>query len=163
MENQSIEPARAKKSRKKGKIKKTIIVIVVITLILAAAAYFFLPKNQSQMTSGPVYTESRVERRTIQTTLSSSGTLVPADSYNVTASVSGEILECTFEEGDTVEEDDLLYVIDSSDMENTIDRAQISYDRTLRSYNKIVDSLEDLNVYSDYNGTVINVDVQEGD
>ena len=160
MENQSI---KVKKSRKKGKVKKIIIIAVVIILVCAAAAYFYLPKNQAQMNAGPVYTESRVERRTIQTTLSSSGTLVPADSYNVTASVSGEILECTFEEGDMVEKDDLLYVIDSSDMENTIDRAQISYDRTLRSYNKIVDSLEDLNVYSDYCGTVIDVYVDEGD
>ena len=160
MENQSIKP---KKSRKKEKAKRIIITIVVIILILAAAAYFFLPRKEARTATGPVYIESPVQRRTIQTTLSSSGTLVPADSYSVTASVSGEILECTFEEGDKVEKDDLLYVIDSSDMVNTIDRAQISYDKTLRSYNKIVESMDDLNVYSDYSGTVIDVYVEEGD
>ncbi|MBQ7821976.1 MAG: HlyD family efflux transporter periplasmic adaptor subunit [Clostridia bacterium] len=163
MENQTLEPVKEKNKKKKGKGKKTIIIIIAVLLIAALLIYFFLPKNQSNKVTGPTYVEGKAEKRTIQTTLSSSGTLQPADSYNVTASVTGDILECTFEEGDTVNEDDLLYVIDSSDMENTIDRAQISYDKTLRSYNKIVDSLEDLNVYSDYDGVVIDVYVEVGD
>ncbi len=162
LDNQSLDSVKAKKARKK-KVKKIILISLVIIIVAVIAAFFLMPKRPANIYTGPVYVESRVERRTIQTTLSSSGTLQPADSYNVTASVSGDILECTFEEGDTVNKDDLLYVIDSSDMENTIDRAQISFDRTLRSYNKIVDSLEDLNIYSDYNGTIIEVFVETGD
>ena len=132
LDNQSLDTVKAKKARKK-KVKKIILISLVIIIVAVIAAFFLMPKRPANIYTGPVYVESRVERRTIQTTLSSSGTLQPADSYNVTASVSGDILECTFEEGDTVNKDDLLYVIDSSDMENTIDRAQISFDRTLKN------------------------------
>ena len=162
MENKTLEPVKNKK--KKGKGKKKLVIIIAVVLIIALLAGLFLTqgKKPAEM-STPTDTESKVTRQTIQTTLSSSGTLQPADSYNVTASVTGDILECTFEEGDTVNKDDVLYVIDSTDMENTIERAQISYDKTLRSYNKIVDTLEDLEVYSDYSGVIVGVYVEVGD
>ena len=151
MENNAIAPVN-KKKKKKGRKK----VIFVIAVLLVAAVIFFV-------FAAITYAEGKVERRTIQTTMSSSGTLQPADSYTVTSSVSGEVLECMFEEGDTVSKDDVLYIVDSSDMENTIDRAQISYDRTLRSYNRIADSLEDLDVYSDYDGIITEVYAEVGD
>lgn len=153
----------SKRKRKMKMSKKKLIVIIAVILIAVIVMSQLLPFGKVKAPSEITYTESLVERRTVQTTLSSSGTLQPADSYTVTASVDGDILECFFEEGDTVNKDDTLYIVDSSDMENTIDRAQISYDKTLRSYNKIVESLEDLNVYCDYNGIITNVYVEEGD
>lgn len=163
MENQVAEPVKDKKKKKKKGGKKKFFAVLAVILVVLLLAFMFMPKKQTGAGNVPTYIESAVQRRTIQTTLSSSGTLQPADSYNVTATVSGDILECTFEEGDTVNEDDVLYVIDSTDMENTIERAQISYDKVLRNYNKIVDSLEDLNVYSDYDGVIVAVYVEEGD
>ena len=55
------------------------------------------------------YQEAAVERRSITNSLSSSGTLEPADSYTVNTLVSGEILSDTFEKGDQVEEGQLYY------------------------------------------------------
>lgn len=154
-----------KKLRKKSKKKigKIIIAVIILTALAVSAYVFIFKKDNTAVSTEISYTEARAEKRTIQKTLSSSGTLEPADSYTVTANVDGDILECTFEEGDTVNKDDILYVVDSSDMENTIDRAQISYDKTLRSYNKIVKSFEDLKLYSDYNGIITEVYVEEGD
>ena len=154
----------AEKQAKKAKKRLKTIIITIVLIMIAGVLIFTFWGNKNNGTIPEVkYLERKAEMRTIQTTLSSSGTLAPADSYTVTASVSGDILECSFEEGDKVEKDDVLYIIDSSDMENTIDRAQISYDRTVRSYNKIVESLEDLNVYSDYDGTIVAVNVEVGD
>ena len=163
-ENGQKESSSGPKRKRKMKMsKKKLIVIIAVILVAVIVMSQLLPFGKVKAPSEITYTESLVERRTVQTTLSSSGTLQPADSYTVTASVDGDILECFFEEGDTVNKDDTLYIVDSSDMENTIDRAQISYDKTLRSYNKIVESLEDLNVYCDYNGIITNVYVEEGD
>ena len=162
MENQVVETKQIKTKKKNNKKKLVLIAIIVLAVVIILSLFVFSRGSKNQ-TAEITYVESKVEKRTIQTTLSSSGTLQPADSYTVTSSVGGDILECTFEEGDLVNEDDILYIVDSSDMENTIDRAQISYDRTLRSYNKIADSLEDLNVYSDYDGIITALYVEVGD
>ncbi len=139
-----------------------LLVVIVIVAVALVGLRMFAPKSAVGAPS-VTYAEGTVQRRTIQTTMSSSGTLQPADSYTVTAAVGGDILECNFEEGDVVNKDDIMYVIDSSDMENTIERAQISYDKVKRSYDKIVESLEDLKIYSDYNGVITDVFVEEGD
>ena len=56
----------------------------------------------------------QTETRDITKSLTGSGTLEPADSYTVNTLVSGEVLSDTFEEGDQVEEGQLLYTLDSS-------------------------------------------------
>ncbi len=153
------------KNNKKKKSKKGLIILIIVVVVIAAVVIGmkrFGPENAG-MPASVNYAEGVVQRRTIQTTMSSNGTLQPADSYTITSSVSGDILECTFEEGDVVNKDDVMYIIDSSDMENTIERAQISYDKVVRSYDKMVESFEDLKVFSDYNGIITEVFVEEGD
>ena len=61
-------------------------------------------------------------------TLSVTGTatLKPADSYNVTTLISGEIENAPFELGDLVNKGDLLFALNSSDAQNNVDRAEIS-------------------------------------
>lgn len=109
------------------------------------------------------YTESEVSRQTIQQTLSSTGTLEPANQYSVTSSVQGEVLSCTFEEGDTVTKGQTLYEIDKTDMENTISRAQLSLQQSQNSYNQTVESLDDLTVRAEDSGMVIELYVEQGD
>ncbi|MFR6694747.1 MAG: hypothetical protein ACLUS6_12520 [Dysosmobacter sp.] len=47
--------------------------------------------------------------------------------------MSGEVLSDTFEEGDLVEKDQLLYTIDSSDVSSTESQAQTSYSQALKA------------------------------
>ena len=61
------------------------------------------------------YTEERVAPRTITNSLTGSGTLQPANSYTVTTLIEGEVLSADFEGGDMVEQDSVLYEIDSED------------------------------------------------
>lgn len=97
-------PVPAAPKRKKRWIKWIIIALIAVlaaALILRAC----LPQNQNrQAMSEAVYQYETVSRRDITDELSYSGTLEPADSYNVTALVSGEILEAPFEEGDVLED-----------------------------------------------------------
>lgn len=78
------------------------------------------------------YMEEQAQRRSITNSLSSSGTLEPANSYTVNTLVSAEVLSDTFEEGDLVEEGQLLYTLDASSSQtqaqNSYSQAQTSYD-----------------------------------
>ena len=58
-----------------------------------------------------------VERQTIQSSISSSGTLAALDTYTITSLVSGEVIRADFEKGDQVEKGDVLYCIDTGDVD----------------------------------------------
>ena len=106
------------------------------------------------------YTTATAEKRSITNSLIGSGILEPANSYTVTTLVSGEVLSDTFEEGDIVEKDQLLYTIDSSDVSTTESQAQTSYSQAQTSYEQAVKAKYPS---ADISGTVSEVYVSNGD
>lgn len=100
--------------------KRWSLLIVALLLILAFAGKFLLSKGPSA--AAITYTEEKVAPRTITNSLTGSGTLQPANSYTVTTLIEGEVLSADFEEGDMVEQDSVLYEIDSEDAAANIER-----------------------------------------
>ena len=142
----------------KGKARK----VLALVLVAAVAGGFLLYKNKSgqQAAAATVYQEEAVQCRSITKSLSSSGSLEPADSYTVSTLVDGEILSDTFEEGDLVEKGQLLYTLDSSDASSSLTQSQHSYTQAQNNYDQAVK-----NKYpsADMSGTVSEVYVKNGD
>ncbi len=155
---------QTEKPKKKLPVKRLVKWLVILA-VLAIAAFFairhFFPGTSARAGAAQAeYTTAQVQRRTITSALTGSGTLQPANSYTVTTLVQGDILSDTFEEGDLVEEGQVLYVIDSSDASTNIEKAQISLSQAQRSYQKSVDSQY---ITSDVSGQVWSLDVAVGD
>ena len=110
------------------------ILLAVIFLVIAALAGRLLLGGDRQGAAELTYTQAQASVRTITKSLTGSGTLQPANSYTVTTLIEGEVLSADFEEGDTVEQDTVLYQIDSSDAATNIEKAQISLNQAQRSY-----------------------------
>ena len=155
----SPEQAEAVKKRPRlGKKAKLMAVIAVLTAAGVFAAVHGLGGQQASAAAS--YRESGAEVRDITKSLTSSGTLEPADSYTVTTLVSAEILSDTFEEGDIVEKDQLLYTLDSSDADSSQTQAQNSYSQAQNSYQQAVQAKYPT---ADMTGTVSEVYVRNGD
>lgn len=154
-----------KKFKKKvtglSKKKKIIAIVVIIVIIAAAVKSCGLGEKTAENTS--TYTFDTAVRTSIIESLSGTGTLEPADKYTVTTLLKGDILTDSFEEGDIVEADQVLYQIDSSDMQTTIERAEISAKSAQRSYETAVKDLDNLNVKTKVGGVVTDVLVEVGD
>ncbi len=155
-----------KKTAKKARSpKKLIITLVVIALVMGAAAIIlprFQPQNPADaMTNAYTFVQAQV--RDIVSTLSGSGMLEPTDSYTVSSLVSAEILKADFEDGDIVKEGDVLYEIDSSQLDNTIKTTENSTDNARENYQDALDMRADLTVESDISGIVSGLTVKEGD
>ena len=134
---------------------------LAVLLVIAIAGGAFLWQGRGQTAAAVTeYQEAAVERRSITNSLSSSGTLEPADSYTVNTLVSGEILSDTFENGDEVTEGQLLYTIDSSDASSTQTQAQNSYSQAQTNYEQAVAAKYPT---ADMSGTVAEVYVQNGE
>ena len=106
------------------------------------------------------YTEAAPERRDVTNTLSGTGTLNPANTYTVKSLVDGKVLTGTIEEGDIVEESNVLYTIDSSDASTNFEKAEIAMQQAQRSYDKVVDRQY---VRAEVAGVVSSLKVTKGD
>lgn len=122
------KPTGKLKQMLSGKKSRRWIVLCVAAVAVIGGAAAFMSRVKAKVAKvETTYTAAGVEKRSITNSLIGSGTLQPADSYTVTTLVSGEVLSDTFEEGDLVEKDQLLYTIDSSDVSSTESQAQTSY------------------------------------
>ena len=110
----------------------------------------------------PTFIEATVEKRNITSSITGSAVVNPKDQYSITALVSGDVLTANFEQGDIVEEGDILYEIDASDAQTTIENSDISYQRSQMDYDKALKNYNDLNVKSTISGVVKNLYVKTG-
>lgn len=133
------------KKKKRRKRKKPVVIAAAVVLI-GGAAVFHHASAAKKNDAAQNYIEATAARQDIQKTLSATGTIQPANQYNVTSNVQGEVLSCTFEEGDTVKKGDTLYEIDKTDAQNQIDQAKLQLQQSRNSYNQTAESLKDLTV-----------------
>ncbi len=149
-----------KKFMQKKHSKKIIIIAAILVLILVFALVSAL-KGDDKKTQGQ--NTATVTRGNVTKIIEGSGTIEAIDQYEVTSvGIKGEILECTFEEGDEVKKDQVLYVIDSSDMESSINRAKLSVEKAQTSYDEAVESYNDMYVYATSSGVITELNVSEG-
>lgn len=161
------EQKKAKVSipRKKRKWLKRVITLAVVAALVAA---FFVWQSRSpkqHVNLGYIPADATVRDLTVAVT--GTGTVQPIDSYRVTALVKGEVLEAPFEEGDAVSKDDLLFRIDTKDVENSIQRAQLSVEQAQLSYNEAVkgkgDAVKNVEIKANATGVVQEVYYKVGD
>lgn len=141
-------PGSGKKNRRKKQKRKKLIILAVI-LVAAAGAVIVLQQRAKQARQAAAAASSQqrtavVERRNITSELSSSGTLSPKDTYEITSLVEGEIISADFEEGDQVEKGQVLYVVDSSSMESELNSANNSLSRAQKNYQSAVDDYNEI-------------------
>ena len=135
--------------------------LVPVVCVAALGGWWLLkPKEAKPASVDTSYVETAPEQRDLVNTLSGTGTLKPANTYSVKSLVSGKVLTSSFEEGDVVEEGDVLYTVDSSDATTKVEQASITLQQAQRSYDKTVDRQY---VRAEVAGVVSNLKVAKGD
>ncbi|SFG61799.1 HlyD family efflux transporter periplasmic adaptor subunit [Oribacterium sp. WCC10] len=150
-------------------VKKLIIGTVVLAMVAGGGYYYLSKKTVKAAGSTDVKTDT-VSRQTIQSSLSSSGTISPKDSYKITSMVDGTIISADFQEGDVVEEGQVLYQIDASSMDSklssansSLERSENSYSRAANNYDKAVSDFSGNTVKSKYTGHIKTLNITIGD
>ncbi len=147
-----------------GKMPKWLKIIALAALIIALVlGVTAITRSFSGEKKVAEYTSYTVKRGNISVEITGSGSVEPIDQYDVKPLVSGDIIECYIEEGQTVEKGDLLYKIDTKDIENTIQRAQNSLEKAQIAYDDAIEMRDDLKVSSPIKGTITAVYAKEGD
>lgn len=173
---QRVSRGRDKKGKplgRKSSKKKRLIWIAVILVVIVVVFVFLGSRKKADPSSTMgmmgIHT-APVERRDITSTLSSSGTIAPKNTYTITSLAEGEVIEANFEEGDQVEKGQVLYRIDASAMDsklksakNSLDRAQSNYNDTAKDYNEAVTRFSANTYKSTRTGYIKKLYIAEGD
>lgn len=113
--------------------KKKIWVIIALVIIGCVCAFRSCQKKQQELLKG-ADTNVVVSRMDIEEKITGSTTIQPKDEYSISPLVTGEILDAPFEEGDIVDKGDIMYVIDSDTMSNSIESADIAIQKAKKAY-----------------------------
>ena len=144
--------------KKRRKWRKRLVVALAVLVVL-----FWMvirPLLGGGTPTAGMYQSAPVQRQNLTVAVSGSGTVTPIESYQVTSLITGEILDSPFEDGDQVEQDQLLYRIDPGSAETALQQAQLSLQQAQLSYDSLASSLQVKAVGS---GVVQTLHVQEGD
>lgn len=164
-----------KKEKKKRNAKggKWIVLTVVVLIAVIGGALFwqsYSRKAKQASANASSRNTATVERGTLTSELSSSGVISPKDTYSITSLVEGDIIVADFEEGDQVEEGQILYQIDVSSMEsevrsaaNSLERANTSYAEALREYQEAVADYSGNTYKSTRTGFISELNIEAGD
>ena len=161
------QQAAAGEARPAGKDKVTAFFrknwkwMVPVVCVAVLGGWFILRPDRAQDANVDVsYVQTTPEKRDLTNSLSGTGTLNPANTYNVKSLVAGKVLTSTIEEGDIVEEGTVLYTVDASDATTKAEQASITLQQAQRSYDKTVDRQY---VRAEVAGVVATLKVAKGD
>ena len=154
-----------KAPKKKRKWPKRVIILVVIVAVLALALSRCM--NAGSQIVSSAYLPYTAEMRDMTVSVSGTGTIEPIHSYKVTTLVSGEILEAPFEEGQTVHKGDVLFRIDSKDVESNIEQLQLNVQSAQLALNDLLknqsDNRKDRSLKAEDAGVITKLYVEQGD
>ena len=151
-------------------MKKKFIIIPAI-IALGIGGFFFIKSRKSANTDLNTYVPTAiVTKQDISSEISSSGTITPKDTYNITALISGDIIAADFNIGDTVSKDQVLYQIDKSSIEsdinssnNSLSKANTGYASATKDYEKAKSEFSGNLYRSTRRGYIKELSIQSGD
>ena len=151
-------------------MKKKFIIIPAI-IALGIGGFFFIKSRKSANTDLNTYVPTAiVTKQDISSEISSSGTITPKDTYNITALISGDIIAADFNIGDTVSKDQVLYRIDKSSIEsdinssnNSLSKANTGYASATKDYEKAKSEFSGNLYRSTRRGYIKELSIQSGD
>ncbi len=152
------KPKKAKKVHKK--FPKWLIILLVAAVLIAGITVlrsaFGKKKAETEQST------AEVTRGNVTKVIEGEG-VITVDQYQATSLVKGEIIACHIEEGDYVEKDQVLYEIDSGDMQNSITRAKNTLKNAENSYKEVLENIAELNITAPIGGVVKTMHVKNGD
>ncbi|MGM9639488.1 MAG: efflux RND transporter periplasmic adaptor subunit [Butyricicoccaceae bacterium] len=156
----SLLPFRKKQATEKRsfpKKRKTLILVVTILLLVTAFGLyrlFFAQEERIEITGTTTF-------GFLNEAIEGSGTTTPADS--VSYEINGTVLEWLVATGDQVNEGDLLYVLDSSEVEDEILEYEVELEDLYEQLSDLQESIASQNVTAPFSGRIQDIRVEAAD
>lgn len=147
----------------KSKTAFKIIPFALLGIAVIVAGFLTVRKFFASGDSQVVITPYNVESGDITTVISGTGTVEPIEQYDIASIARGDVIADYITVGQQVTEGDLLYEVDSTEAQNSIEKSRIALQKQQLAYDETVNNIENLTVRASISGTITNMYVQNGD
>ena len=137
-------------------------IVVVIAAVILLVLRMCSGGSGGEAT-GNDYSSEAAAYRDLTVSVSGTGTIQAIHSGTIVGMVTGDILSDSFEIGDKVEKDQVLYVIDAETAQTSVEQAELGVQQAQLAYDQAVRAAADQTVTSTVSGQVSSVDVKKGD
>lgn len=141
--------------------KKKVIIFVAVVAVIAVGAVKLSGKKGAPTAVSARETDT-VTRGDIDVTITGSASIEPFERYEIIPKVSGDIIYCPYEVGDTVTKGDRLYGFDTSSSDLNVERQKISLQQSKNNYNTALEDGSKLTLTAVNSGVVSDLSVKEG-
>lgn len=148
---------KLKKLAKPTKKKVIILAILLVVIIIGVVSF---GRKKSVMKN--VITSAEVTKGDVIVTITGSAAVEPYERFEIIPKVSGDIVYCPYEVGDAILEDDILYMFDTSDIDLTVERQNISMQQSQNSYNDALEEKDKLYIKAKNNGIISGLTIKVG-
>lgn len=154
---------------------RKLIIILSIIIILVIGIVLFINFRKKSIMGKNITANMSTEYATaksgdISLTVTGSGAIESSNVKNINSEVSAKLKQVNVSVGDKVKAGDVLFVLDSSELDSKIREKQkqiTNYQKSIDNYQKSITEYEEdktnLNVYSDESGYVQNLKITKGD
>lgn len=144
--------------------RKVLMLIGVVILAIVGGIVYFKFNNRPVMANQKMLQEyATVSKGNIELTVTGSGAIEASSIKNVAAEVSAKVKSVNVAVGDNVKKGDILFELDSSDLETQIRNKQKTITNYQKKVNEYKEDIANLNVYTDRSGYITNLKVNKGD
>lgn len=141
--------------------KKKIILLTAIVLVAVVIVVFISSRFQPSMVNDVKII--KVSRGDIIKSIDGYGTIEAIEKYDITSLVNGNVLEDYFEEGQMVNKGDLLYLLDSSELDFNIKKDEAELEKAKNTYLNSQYDVNDLTIKSTSSGIITKIHIKNGD
>ena len=116
--------------------------LIGVVLLAGVVVYLNLPENEAAQRSGPRATPVKtaiVSAKTFPITIESLGTTIANESVNITSQVTDTVQAINFEDGDKVEQGELLVQLNNSQERARVEELKANIEEAKRQFSRIAD------------------------
>lgn len=136
---------------------------IIWAVILAVLVGIFAVSAKKKNSSSVALRETDVVTYgDIQVTITGSAAVEPYERFEIIPKVSGDIVYCPFNVGDSVQKGDLLYGFDTSSSDLTVERQRLALEQSENSYQNALEERDKLYIKAKNNGTISGFSLKSG-
>ena len=117
-----------------NKYRSKIVAAALAICVIGGGTYYYMHTNTTHTRTQ--YTTGKVEKGTVKTLISATGTINPVNYVDVSTNVAGKLESVLVKENDQVTEGQVIAYLDMRSMQATVDRAKSAMDNAEKDMNR---------------------------
>ncbi len=143
--------------------KKLLIILSVVLILIIVGVCGISSFNSHNTTFASTREPYTVKKGNISSSITGSGVIKSSSTKKVSSEVSADVLKVNIAVGDTVSKGDVLFELDTSNINTQIRSSQKNISNSSKNVNSYKEDIKNLNVYASTSGYVSDLNYTVGD